>query len=249
MAISEMDPPKLAINHTNIKPLSFLDAQRKVKLVSTNLEIKSLPTLNSENNLNIIKSPSFFSDPKNITALRREHIRTSKPNDRAAKLVSIGLHILDNMVCLENPSNLDVDHMNRLALAFFKQAARAGNAFGMYLEGVAKLYGFCSPLDIPSGLKQIQEAAKLKCAEAQHFLALCSAKSNFIMCYRMLKDAAGGGHPQALINLNASKKSLLQLVAKAKKNVIHRERLRHRRMQRRKRQNSYASARRNVLTY
>jgi hypothetical protein len=243
----ERDFPKLAINSTKIKSLSFLKASPPDKFLpkkKINNKIKTLPALNLKINNTVTESPSFFADPKNITALRREHARTRKINDRADNLVSLGLHILDNMVCLQNPSNLDPVYMNRLALAFFKQAARNGNAFGMYLEGVAKIYGFCESAKVAAGLsitqikgiKQIEEAAKLKCAEAQNFLGLLlTAKGNFAMCCRMFRDAAYGGHPEAPINYKKVMDFRQKLLAIARKSLMRKELLLRHKRQRRQR--------------
>lgn len=208
------------------------------------LSLNTLQFRNSKSNSKLaIKYPVFFSDANNVTALRREHSRIIQSNDKSANLVSVGLHILDNIVCLQNPSNLDVDYMHKLALAFFKQAERANNAFGTYLTGVANVYGYCGPIDIPTGLQQIKEAAKRKCADAQNFLGLYFARTNFVLyACRMFRAAAFGGHPLAPINYKWATQALQKQLQKARWMAMQKLRSKQRKMQRRNRANYYQLA-------
>lgn len=238
MAINT-DLLKSVVDANKFKSLYFLGTIQQYKANISKSTLKTTSTVTFLNNQKPkIKHPSFFADAKNITALRREHSRI-KTNQPADKFVSVGLHILDNIVCLQNPSKLDVDYMHRLALTFFKQAARANSTFGLYLTGAANLYGYCNSKNITTGLQQIKEAAKRKCAEAQNFLGLYFARTNFIMyACLMFRDAALGGHPSAPINYKATQQALqkirqitLQRSKQHARKMQHRRRVRARQSQ------------------
>lgn len=159
-------------------------------------------------------SESFFIDPKNIMALRSEHLRTSKPNDPSAKLVTAGLQILDYIYCLNNPLNYNTVYMHSLAIGLFKQAARANNSLGISLERVHNA----------------------KSLEEKNSLAICFAKTNLVICMMLLRDAAYGGHPGAKRNYQKVAQKIRAQIMKLRIGLKHKQQLKRRRMKRRKRE-------------